>query len=98
MTIDIYGPTGFDGLNGWIQLAQTTVDPAHPNGKGIYIEETWAPKFLQNPLPPNWQSNPGGLDAYTLVGSCSADFSTLDVTWLQAMVNWAASSGMEAVT
>lgn len=98
MTIDIYGTTGFDGLNGWIQLAQSTIDPAHPNGKGIYIEETWAPKFLQNPLPPGWQSNPGGLDAYTLVGSCSADFATLDVTWLQAMLDWAASSGMEAVT
>ena len=98
MTIDIYDDNNFPALNGWIQLAHTAIDLSHPNGKGIYIEETWAPKFLPDPLPAGWQSNPLGLSAYTLVGDCNLDFQPLDVTWLQAMLKWASATGMEAVT
>lgn len=98
MTMDIYDDSNFSGLNTWIQLAHSAVDPTHPGGKGIYIEETWAPKYLPDPLPPGWQSNPGGLDAIALVGSCNTDFIGLDISWLTAMAMWASSSGMEAVT
>ena len=98
MTMDVYTGDSFTQLNGWVQLAHSVVDSSHPNGKGIYIEETWAPKFLPDPLPAGWQSNPLGLSAYTLVGDCNIDFETLDITWLQAMLQWAASAGMEAVT
>jgi uncharacterized protein (TIGR03437 family) len=98
MTMDVYDDDNFPGLNAWIQLAHSAVDPTHPNGKGIYLEETWAPKYLPNPLPSNWQSNPAGLSAYELVGDCNLDFQAMDVSWLQAMTMWASASGMEAVT
>jgi uncharacterized protein (TIGR03437 family) len=91
MTMDIYDDNVFTQLDGWIQLAKA-------NGKGIYIEETWAPKYLPATLPPGWQSNPGGLDAYTLVGTCDVAFATEDVDWLQAMTQWASANGLEAIT
>ena len=91
MTMDVYTDDSFPGLNTWVQLA-------HSNGKGIYIEETWAPKYLPSSLPPGWQSNPQGLDAYTLVGDCNADFQAMDASWLQAMIMWASANGMEAIT
>lgn len=98
MTIDIYDDSNFAGYNSWVQLAHSAVDPTHPNGKGIYIEETWAPKYLPATLPADWQSNPAGLSAYTLVGDCNADFANMDADWLQAMLMWASATGMEAVT
>jgi uncharacterized protein (TIGR03437 family) len=98
MTMDVYADDNFPGLNAWVQLAHSAADPTHPNGKGIYIAETWAPKYLPNPLPPGWQSNPGGLDAVALVGACDADFMGLDASWLQAMATWASVNGMEAIT
>ena len=98
MTMDVYDDSNFTGYNAWVQLAHTAVDPTHPNGKGIYIEETWAPDYLPDTLPSDWQSNPAGLSAYTLVGECNADFAAMDTSWLQAMLMWASASGMEAVT
>jgi uncharacterized protein (TIGR03437 family) len=98
MTMDVYDDSNFAGYNTWLQLAHSAVDPTHPNGKGIYIEETWAPQYLPDSLPADWQSNPAGLNAYALVGLCNADFEALDTAWLQAMLMWASASGMEAVT
>jgi len=98
MTMDIYDDSNFAGYNAWVQLAHSAVDTTHPNGKGIYIEETWAPSYLPESLPSDWQSNPAGLSSYTLVGDCNADFATMDASWLEAMVTWASASGMEAVT
>ena len=42
MTMDIYDDNMFTQLDGWIPLAKQ-------KGKGIYIEETWAPKYLPAP-------------------------------------------------
>jgi len=91
MTMDVYQDQYFAQLDTWVSLA-------HANGKGIYVEETWAPKDLPAVLPPGWQSNPEGLDAYTLVGDCDAAFATLDATWLQAMAAYASANQMEALT
>ena len=91
MTADIYSDTSFFQLNVWVQLA-------HQSGKGMYIEETWAPKDLPSPLPANWQALPGGLDSIALVGTCDLVFAELDVTWLNAMTLWASVAGLEAVT
>ena len=91
MTMDIYAYTSFTQLDGWIQAAQQS-------GKAIYVEETWAPKDLPNPLPPGWQSLPGGLDSIALVGSCNVAFAQMDVNWLDAMLQWGAVNSLEAVT
>ena len=40
--MDIYS-TAFDKFTEWAQLAQT-------NGKGVYIEEVWAPFDLPDPM------------------------------------------------
>lgn len=91
MTMDIYDYTTFTQLDGWIEAAQQS-------GKAIYVEETWAPKDLPNPLPPDWQSLPGGLDSIALVGTCNIAFAQLDVNWLDAMLQWGAVNSLEAVT
>lgn len=91
MTMDIYDYTTFTQLDGWIQAAQQS-------GKTIYVEETWAPKDLPNPLPPNWQSLPGGLDSIALIGTCNIVFAQMDVNWLDAMMQWGAVNNLEAVT
>ncbi|MGA2132423.1 MAG: hypothetical protein ABSH50_09030 [Bryobacteraceae bacterium] len=91
MTMDVYDDVSFPGLETWVSLA-------HLNGKGIYMEETWAPKDLPATLPPGWQSNPEGAEAYALVGDCDAAFATMDAAWLQAMALFVSSNQMEAVT
>lgn len=91
MTMDVYEDQSFAPLDTWVSLA-------HSNGKGIYVEETWAPKDLPATLPPGWQSNPEGAEAYALVGDCDAAFAPLDAAWLQAMAMYASSNQMEALT
>jgi uncharacterized protein (TIGR03437 family) len=98
MTMDIYDDNKFPQLDAWVKLAHTAVDPTHPKGKGIYVEETWVPKYLPIPLPAGWQSNPGGTDALALVGDCDVAFAPMDAVWLQAMSTWASDAGMEALT
>lgn len=91
MTVDIYSDTSFTQLNGWVQMA-------HQSGKGIYVEETWAPKDLPSSLPAGWQALPGGLDSVALVGTCDIAFAEMDVNWLNALALWASVNGMEAIT
>src|SRR5579863_3110364 len=95
MTMDIYNDDTFPVYNQWIQLAKT-------NNKGIYIEEAWTPHYLPNPLPSSALSPAGfltqSLDGLSIVGAASADFASLDVSWLQALAQWASANGMEAIT
>ncbi len=91
MTADIYQDQYFSQLDTWVNLA-------YSNGKGIYVEETWAPKYLPATMPPGWQSNPQGADAYTLVGPCDVAFASMDASWLQAVAAWASGNQMEAMT
>lgn len=98
MTMDIYDDQNLPGFNSWIQIAHAATDPEHPNGKGVYIAETWAPRYLSFPLPPDWQTLPGGLDSIALVGACNAVFADMDAHWLQTMALYASVNQMEAVT
>lgn len=91
MTMDIYGDTTFPQFNNWVQLTKQ-------NNKGFYIEETWAPKDLPSTLPANWQGLPGGLDSIAVVGTCDIAFAQMDVNWLNALTQWAAVNGLEAIT
>jgi uncharacterized protein (TIGR03437 family) len=95
LTMDIYSVT-FSQFQQWVQLAHSSVDPTHPNGKGAYIEETWIPHYFANGLPSNWAT--GTLDQESSVGPASSDFATLYPSWIQAMANFASANGMEAVT
>lgn len=97
MTLDIYTDQTFPGFDSWIQLARNAKDPTHPDGKGVYIEETWAPKYLP-PLPPDWQALPGGTNSIALVGACNPVFADMDAHWLQTMAMYASANQMEAVT
>jgi len=90
MTADIYS-TNFSQVQEWAQLA-------HENNKGMYIEETWAPTFLPNPLPPGIQSSPGGQESFALLGSANSVFEQLDQDWLSAMAMFVSSDGMESLT
>jgi uncharacterized protein (TIGR03437 family) len=88
MTMDIYS-LYFNIFTQWAQLA-------HQNGKGVYIEETWAPHYLPPTRPAGTQGE--SLDQISLVGPANSDFSAMDIAWLQAMSQFASSYQMEAVT
>lgn len=95
MTMDIYDGNSFPQYTQWAQMA-------HAAGKGVYIEETWAPTFLPNPLPADAISPLGyltkPLDQLAIVGPANQDFEDLDANWLHAMVLFASANNMEAVT
>ncbi len=95
MTMDIYNDDTFPTYAQYIAAAKTA-------GKGIYIEETWAPHYLPVPLPSDAISSTGklkeSLDAIALVGAGDSVFESLDSAWLQAMATWASANGMEAIT
>jgi len=95
-TMEVYDTANFDTYTKWVQEAHAAADPAHPNGKGVYIDQTWAPFYLPSTLPPNWQSQ--SLDDLALVGSCNGDFTAMDANWLQLMSQFASANQMEAVT
>jgi uncharacterized protein (TIGR03437 family) len=95
LTMDIYNDDTFSTYVDWVQLA-------HQHDKGAYIEETWLPSYLPNPLPSTAFSPTGfltaSLDDLAVVGAASPDFETLDASWLQAIIRFASANGMEAVT
>ncbi len=95
MTMDIYNVDSFPDYVFWANFARA-------NNKGVYIEETWAPHFLSNPLPPGAFNSFGyltsSLDDLAIVGPCDADFAGMDANWIQAMSMFASFYGMEAVT
>ena len=95
-TMEIFDDVNFAGYTQWAEEAHAAADPTHPNGKGVYIDETWAPYYLPSPLPTNWQVQT--LDALSLVGSCDADFAAMDTNWLQMISQFASANGMEAVS
>jgi uncharacterized protein (TIGR03437 family) len=96
LTMTIFDDNNFPEYVQWAQEAQASADPTHPNGKGVYIDETWAPFYLPAQLPSDWQVET--LDSLALVGSCNSDFASLDANWLQLMSQFASANGMEAVT
>ena len=59
--------------------AHAAADAGHPNGKAVYIEETWAPYYLPSPLPADWQVQT--LDVVALVG----DFVDAGLDILQSL-------------
>ena len=88
LTMDIYDYTHF---NIYDQMAQI----AHAANKPVSIEETWRKAFT-GPLPQNALST--GIQPLTIKGSGNADFEDLDAKWMKAMVLYASTHGMEAVT
>jgi uncharacterized protein (TIGR03437 family) len=91
MTADLYN-TSFSQVTSWAQTA-------HASGKGMYMEETWAPSYLESNIPPgSIQSNPQGQEAFTIIGSCDTVFEPMDQQWLAAMTEFGSSIGLEAVT
>jgi uncharacterized protein (TIGR03437 family) len=95
MTMDIYNDDTFSTYNQWIALAAA-------NRKGMYIEETWAPDYVTNPLPSNTLSAKGclteSLDSAAIEGNGYQPFAPMDANWLHAMLLLASSNKMEAVT
>jgi uncharacterized protein (TIGR03437 family) len=96
MTMSIYDDAHFAEYVQWAQEAHAAADATHPNGKAVYIGQTWAPYYLPSPLPANWQVQT--LDNVALVGSCNSDFTGMDTNWLQLMAQFASANGMEALT
>jgi uncharacterized protein (TIGR03437 family) len=96
MTMEIFDDANFAAYTQWAEEAHAAADPTHPNGKGVYIDETWAPYYLPSPLPTNWQVET--LDTLSLVGPCDADFAAMDTSWLQVISQFASANGMEAVS
>jgi len=90
LTMDIYTDTELSLDTSWAETA-------HTSGKGVYIEETFAPKYLSG-TPQDFQSNPGGAEVYTIIGSANAVFEDLDQLWLADMAKFAQAYGMEAIT
>lgn len=90
MTMDLY-TTDFSQDETFAQMA-------HANGKGVYMEETFAPHYLQADLPAGYQYGPGGAEAYALIGACDSVFETMDQNWLAAMTQFDSAYGMEAIT
>jgi len=88
LTIDIYADTK---LNIYDQM----VHIAHDANKPVSIEETWRPAFT-GPLPQHAIAT--GIETHTIKGVGNADFEDLDVKWMKAMVLYASTHGMEAVT
>lgn len=90
MTMDLYS-TDFSQDETFAQMA-------HANGKGVYMEETFAPHDLPADLPPGYLYNPAGAEAYALVGACDSVFENMDQDWLLAMTKFDSAYGMEAIT
>ena len=88
LIMDIYDLTH---LNIYDQMAQI----AHAANKPVSIEETWRPAFT-GPLPPNAIGT--GLETLTIKGAGNADFEDLDAKWMKALVLYASTHGVEAVT
>lgn len=90
LTMDIYDQTQLSVYDRMVQIAQAANKP-------VSIEETWRPAFT-GPLPEHALSTGTGIESHTIKGVGSADFEDLDVKWMKAMVLYACTHGMEAVT
>jgi uncharacterized protein (TIGR03437 family) len=93
MTMDLYSNAAADFTEdaGWAQAA-------HAAGKGVYMEETFAPHFFSGAIPPGFQGNAGGLESVSTIGSANAIFTGLDQDWIKAMVQFDMANGMESIT
>lgn len=95
VTMDIYNDDTFPQYAQWAKMAHTA-------GKGVYIEETWAPAWVPYPVPPEDLTPLGYLraDMATLapIGPLSPDFKQMNSDWLHAMALFASANGMESVT
>ena len=95
MTMDVYNDDTFPTYQQWISLARA-------NSKAIYMEETFAPHYLPNPLPSSLFNADGylteSLDDVAVEGVANPDFASIDASWLNAMALFASANGMEAVT
>ena len=90
VNFDIYS-TDFSKAEQWIQTA-------HGAGKGIYIEETWAPHYFSGATPSGAQGAAGGLETYSSLGSANSVFQQMDADWITAMAKFASAYGLEAFT
>jgi hypothetical protein len=90
LTVDVYDNTQLDTYDRMVQIA-------HAANKPVSIEETWRPAFT-GPLPRGALSTGTGIESHTIKGVGSADFEELDAKWMKAMVLYASTRGMEAVT
>jgi len=88
LVVDIYELKHLDIYDRMVQLAHTAKKP-------VVIEETWRLPFT-GPLPPN--AIAGGLETITIKGVGNADFEDLDAKWMNGLVLYASTHGMEAVT
>ena len=93
--MDVYNTDTFPTYIQW-------ATEAHANNKGAYVEETYSPHYLPNPLPSNALSPQGyltaSLDDFSILGAANPAFALLDTNWLQGMSKFAAGNGMEALT
>ncbi len=93
LTMDLYSDTtnDFTEDQNWAALA-------HASNKSVYMEETFAPHYLGPPPAGGYQSNPGGAEAYTLIGGCNLIFAPMDAAWLAGMQQFDMANGMTAMT
>jgi len=87
LTMDVYS-TDFSQFIQWAQLA-------HANGKGVYIEEVWAPHDVPIPVPTGTGED---LDELSVVGPANVDFMAMDINWLHGMALFASAMEMESMT
>jgi hypothetical protein len=90
LTVDIYDQTQLDIYDQMVQIAHTAKKP-------VSIEETWRPAFT-GPLPQHALSAGTGIESHTIKGVGNADFEDLDAKWMKAIVLYASTHGVEAVT
>jgi uncharacterized protein (TIGR03437 family) len=94
LTMDLYNDSAADFAQdvAWAALA-------HSTGKGVYMEETWAPHYLPAGINlGEYQGSPTGLEGASLVGSCDQVFETLDQDWLSALAQFDIANGLESIT
>jgi hypothetical protein len=90
LTIDIYDQMQLNIYDRMVQIG-------HAANKPVSIEETWRPAFT-GPLPQRALGTGTGIESHTIKGMGSADFEDLDAKWMKAMVLYASTHGIEAVT
>ena len=86
ITFDIYAIKGLDAANKMIAQAKK-------QGKSVYIEETWRPAYY---VPRAGKTET--LDIISAKGIGNKVFQALDAKWLETMVLYAGTWGLEAVT
>lgn len=94
LTMDLYSAAPSDFA---IDVAWAAI--AHTSGKGVYMEETFAPTYLPaGSTVGQYQGSPTGAEGAAIIGSCDSVFEQMDQTWLEGIAKFDQANGMESMT